>query len=291
MKINQSKALAMAITVGMLSASGGAYAQDEGAEETEEAADGEGAEDTTDLDAPAGNASSETSVSSDDMDLTLDTNNPTEKKGEQYMFIGARYRGIILPKFMLNLFADGGTTVYIHGVGPEFIVRKDGFEYNLSVWFAFYDMEETPFKGSNEEESAWEIVQSELTLLYLTSDFMWSNDVSPTMALNYGAGFGLGLVFGDLYRTQAYQPAGTNSYEKCTGPTDPSGFYCNNNNDHYNGYTEPSWANSGSKPFIFPWLALQMGARYKPHKNFVARLDLGFGTSGFFFGIGADYGL
>jgi hypothetical protein len=42
---------------------------------------------------------------------------------------------------------------------------------------------------------------------------------------------------------------------------------------------------------VFPWLALQTGIRYKPHRNFAARLDLGVGTSGFFFGLGADYGL
>jgi len=56
-------------------------------------------------------------------------------------------------------------------------------------------------------------------------------------------------------------------------------------------YNEPSWADGGSKPILFPWLVVQTGLRYKPHRNFVGRLDLGFGTSGFFFGLGADYGL
>ena len=38
-------------------------------------------------------------------------------------------------------------------------------------------------------------------------------------------------------------------------------------------------------------LALQTGLRYKPHKKFVGRLDLGLGLSGFFLGVGADYGI
>jgi hypothetical protein len=42
---------------------------------------------------------------------------------------------------------------------------------------------------------------------------------------------------------------------------------------------------------LFPWFVLQTGLRYKPHKNFAARLDAGFGTSGFFLGLGLDYGL
>ena len=35
-----------------------------------------------------------------------------------------RYRGIIVPKFMMNLFGDGGATVYVHAFGPEFAIRK-----------------------------------------------------------------------------------------------------------------------------------------------------------------------
>ena len=51
---------------------------------------------------------------------------------------------------------------------------------------------------------------------------------------------------------------------------------------------EPSWANGGSRPIVFPWLAVQTGLRYKPHRNVVFRLDLGVGTSAFFFGLGAE---
>jgi hypothetical protein len=72
----------------------------------------------------------------------------------------------------------------------------------------------------------------------------------------------------------------------------PSDDYCIDAKDQVgSGAEEPSWANGGSKPVIFPWLTLQSGLRYKMHRNFVARFDLGFGTSGFFFGVGADYGL
>jgi hypothetical protein len=31
--------------------------------------------------------------------------------------------------------------------------------------------------------------------------------------------------------------------------------------------------------------------RWSPHRNFIGRLDLGAGSSGFWFGIGADYGI
>jgi hypothetical protein len=215
--------------------------------------------------------------------------------------VGLRYRPIIVPKFIPKMFADGGLTVTVHSFGPEFGIRKDGFEILLSPWFANYRMKDTPFKAKEDPENAWEIVQSKIKVLYLTADFLWSQELSPEVAVNFGLGAGFGIVFGDLYRVQAYPPAGASGpadYERCpanaagTGPAPGAHPWCGTDNDHYGDYSEPSWANGGSKPNLYPWLAFpQIGLRVKPHRNFVARLDAGFGTSGFFFGLGADYGL
>src|SRR5262249_38390785 len=116
-----------------------------------------------------------------------------------------------------------------------------------------------------------------------------------------GLGAGLGFVFGTLNRVQSYPTApgqNPNNWSKCTAPGLPptlvpgtATLYCDDSNNHYGNYSEPSWANGGSKPIIFPWLAVQTGIRFKATRNIVARLDLGFGTSGFFFGLGGDYGL
>ena len=89
-----------------------------------------------------------------------------ELPGKTYRFVGFRYRGIIVPKFMQNLFAEGGRTVYVHAFGPEFAIRKDGFEYNLSAWFGLYNMKDTAFKGKNDPEQAWEIISSSITIFY-----------------------------------------------------------------------------------------------------------------------------
>jgi hypothetical protein len=253
--------------------------------------------------APAGEAAPAEAAGPNTDTMVADAeagSSPVERPGEAYRFIGFRYRGIIVPKFMMNLFGDGGRTVYVHGFGPEFAIRKDGFEYNFSLWYAPYSMKDTPFKASSDGEDAWEIVNSKIKVIYLTADFLWSHDFSPEFALNYGLGAGFGFVFGDLERTQSRPADGLAgdpyTYQKCIGQNNPppvaNGInYCGTDNDHYAGYTEPSWADGGSKPIIFPWLVFQTGFRYKPHRNMVARLDAGFGTSGFFFGIGADYGL
>ena len=220
---------------------------------------------------------------------------PVEEPGVTYRFVGARYRGIILPKFMLNLFGDGGRTVYIHSFGPEFAIRKDGFEYNIGMWLGLYNMDDTAFKGSSDPDRAWEIINAKMQVLFLSSDFLWSHPFNPQLSLLYGAGAGFGIVFGDLHRNQAYPltgaPGDPNSYKKCASLGFPNPAYCDNENKHYGNYLEPSWANGGSKPLLFPWLAVQTGIRYKVSRQFVGRFELGFGTSGFFFGLGADYGL
>jgi hypothetical protein len=223
------------------------------------------------------------------------------RPGKSHHYIGLRYRGIVVPQFMMNLFGDGGWSIYVNAFGPEYVVRRDDFEYNVSLWYADYAMNPLPFKGKNDDDTEWEFVTSEVKVLYLTADFLWSHKFSSKFAFNYGLGAGLGLVFGALFREQAYPDANDDDdnpyeWEACEAPGVPHPVYCADPDDeeHFkgeDGYREPSWVNGGSKPVVFPWLVFQTGLRYQPHKKFVARLDVGFGTSGFFFGLGADYGL
>jgi hypothetical protein len=215
---------------------------------------------------------------------------PFEKEDETYYFVGLRYRGIIVPKFMMNLFGDGGSTVYVDNIGPEFAIRKNDFEYVFAVTYADYGMDPTPFKATSDPDTAWEIVSSDLNVLYATVDFIWTSEFSPQFGMNFGLGAGFGVVWGDLNRVQAY-PDGSGGYSPCAAQGIPNGSYCGSDNDHYGDYSEPSWTDGGSKPVIFPWLAPMIGFRYKPHRHVVGRLDAGFGISGFFVGLGADYGI
>jgi len=222
-----------------------------------------------------------------------------EEKGKTYHFVGARFRGLIIPSFVIGLFGDGGKTVFAPNFGPEFAIRRDNFEYNFSLTYTSYVMTDTTFKAPSDPQEAMELVNAHLKVLYLATDFVWSHPFSPKVALLYGGGAGLGIVWGPLYREQAY-PVG-NGWASCgsgpppAGTPEPKASYCapdpNLKTQHYAGYQEPSWANGGSKPILFPWLALQTGLRFKPSHDFVARLDVGIGFGQVFFGVGADYGL
>jgi hypothetical protein len=221
----------------------------------------------------------------------------TETPGQQYLFLGARYRAVLIPTFVQQLFADGGKTLLAHTPGLEFAIRKDGFEYNLFAQFGIYNASDVPFKGSTDENIAWEIIDLDYQILTLGSDFMWStDDFAPGLSLTYGAGAGLGVVFGSLTRTQAFPEdpndlGNPDNYSRCEGVNNPDPDFCDDDNEHYNGFKEPNWADGGSSPLVFPWIAAQMGLRYKLSRNFVTRLEIGVMPTGAFAGVGADYGL
>ena len=238
---------------------------------------------------------------------------PFEDPSKTYRFIGIRFRDAVVPKFMLNLFASGGGTVNVPMVGPEFTSRRDGLEYDLSVMYADWSMNPLLFKGKSEPDTAFELVASGLKQLMFTIDILYEipleKDGNRTgrFSLLLGGGVGLGFLFGPLYRSQTYplkpgaSPDDPKQWGACRGVGNPSPSYCENPNSHFapsgnvtadGSYTEPSWAGGGSKPIIFPWIALpQVSFRYKPIKQLQTRADLGFSTAGFFFGLSASYGL
>jgi hypothetical protein len=255
-----------------------------------------------------------------------DPNDPKEDPGKAYRFIGLRFRNLIVPKFMLNIFADGGTTVNAFTFGPEFTTRKDHIEFNIALSYADYSMDPFMFKGKDDGDEAFEKVSSTMKLLYLTFDILYEIpiDSKGRFAFLVGGGIGLAPVFGNLYRNQAYpddpgnlDPDDPNSWEDCVAAGNPQvtqGLpagkqYCDDANDHFVNktkkanakhsdqdtdvqYDEPSWFNGGSKPSIMPWISLpQISLRIKPIKQFQTRVDLGFSITGFFFGMNAGYAL
>ena len=233
---------------------------------------------------------------------------PLEEQGKRYNYVGLRFRDVIVPKFMINWFADGGATVNVAMFGPEFSTRKNGIEADFSVVYADYSMKPFMFKGHGQNESAYEIVSSSLKMFLFSADILYDVPIDKTGKFSFliGGGVGFGVVFGNLNRQQAFpadgsstaDPADVSKWRGCASAADlpktkgGASFCDDKDNHHYTGYTEPSWANGGSKPSIFPWLSLpQLSFRYKPIKQLQTRFDTGFSTSGFFFGLSAGYAL
>jgi hypothetical protein len=245
------------------------------------------------------NEENKKTLNPDDIEKSIEAekaNSPAEDPKETYYFVGLRYRAHIIPQFMMNLFGDGGTTVVANAVGPEFTMRKDNFEYVFSAFWTGYYMPWTPFKGSSDGKKAWERVKSDINVLYFTTDFNWTHQISPAFGFNFGIGAGIGYVWGGLGRRQAYPVSGTSTnnpdnYRSCIARGNPDPTYCGDDNNHYGNYSEPSWANGGQKPMFFPWLAVGPGLRIKPHRHVMFRVDMGWALVGPYIGIAGNYGI
>jgi hypothetical protein len=147
------------------------------------------------------------------------------------------------------------------------------------------------------------MVNSSMKALYFGADLLWSANISKYVDFEYGAGFGIGVIFGDLMNDWVHEdPNGVQAsngvhYGRCQAATNDNtgcnpAHHTNPDPHKIAGYTESSWINGGSKPNIFPHLAIpQVGLRIKPIKQLETRVGIGFSLTGFFFGINGAYGL
>jgi len=246
--------------------------------------------------------------------LTADNTMTTENPNQRYVFVGLRYRGTIIPQFLENLFVSEGATIYSNSFGAEIDIRKGGQSMIPWIQYTDYSTGDILFlqKGQPNIPANYSVVNSNLKAVYVGLDELWSVPLTNHFDFEFGFGVGIGAIFGDLRNDWVYQSTngpytasnGT-QYSVCPGtgnsfpnqvPGQVSGCVPSNhtspNPAKVGGYIEPNWFNGGSVPVIFPHISIpQLSLRYKPVKQFEARLSAGFSLTGFWFGLSADYGL
>jgi hypothetical protein len=223
-----------------------------------------------------------------------DSTDPYEDPTGEYYFVGLFYRHIFVPEFLLNLFTDESTGASNPAFGAEFTYRKGGFDIIGSLWYALYSVEGA-FRGAGDPVQDTEWIESNLGVLFISGTFLWSTAFNDIFALEYGVALGVGLVLGDMQRTEAHPSGG--GFAPCNGPGDPDGAFCDGppitgtcegEGGHY--CEEAQWSGGGSVPNVVPWLAIpQIALRIKPMKQLMMRIEGGFGL-GFFLGGAVNYG-
>ena len=155
--------------------------------ETDEESSGEGTEGAEPRPEPAPTAAEPPEVED------KSSKNVFEKPGKTYYFIGARYRGTVIPKGFMKLFVRGGATVYSNTMGLEFDMRKDGFSIIPSLTFVEYGTQDILFleRGKPETANNWSVVNSSLKGLYGNVDLLWSTKVHKNVDFEYGVGVGI----------------------------------------------------------------------------------------------------
>lgn len=218
-------------------------------------------------------------------------------------FVGVAYRGYLVPKFLTNIFGEGGRTFVAPGAGITLTRVSDRLDLTFSLDFAAFHMGPTPFKPDGTPDTEYEIIESDLSSLHTTLQLQWNVplDAQQRVRFRIGGGIGIGIMpFGDLYRTQAYPasftPSDPYTYLPCQGPNNPAGSfrYCNQldkDADHYNGYAEPSWFNDGARPTIYPWVALPIvGLSFRPTTRIAVDVDIAPFIGGLLTSVGARFG-
>jgi hypothetical protein len=219
-------------------------------------------------------------------------------------WLGVRYYGVVIPKFVMNLVADGGTNLIVPGGAFTFTTRTSDVDLTFALGYLSYRMGNTPFKPHGEPDTEWEFVGSNLQGLTASVDLMWSFplDAAKDWAFRVGGSVGLGwMLLGDMSRVQSYpangKPGDPYAYLECLGPNNPRGTYryCNaldKDAAHYPGYAEPDWFHGGIRPSVFPMLVLpQIGLTFHPSRTTAIDLDTGVSISGILTSLGFRVGL
>ncbi len=228
-----------------------------------------------------------------------DAHDPAEEKDKTYYYVGARFRQTLLPHFMFTPFVDGGpSSVWIPAFGIEGSMRRNGFDTVVFITYSDWSMDPFAFKGKDEAFTAWEIVTSKLKLIDVGVDLLWNADMSKYAAFQYGITTGIAVVFGQLKRVQGQpvpqsDPNDPKNIVACPGDRGvAANTPCGTDNNHYGDYVEPSWFGGGKRPNLYLSFGPQVGFRFKPIKEFMAKLNLGWNIfAGPFFGLSGSYGL
>lgn len=231
---------------------------------------------------------------------------PWEDPQESYLFLGAFYRHNFIPGFMLGLFLADYTTTNNSAFGLELTYRKDGLDIATSLSYQSFDVH-GPYRAEGDPETDVEFIDSDLSVIFAGTTFLWSTPFNDVVSLQYGLGLGLGVVTGSLVRNEAYPDADNNSghavsgFSRCSGPSVPDSVYCEadvadpSNPDARGGHYDfeaAKWFDSGSVPNLYFRLALpHLALRIKPVRQFMMRVEGGFDFfSGFFVGGSMAYG-
>ncbi len=231
---------------------------------------------------------------------------PTEIAGKRYYYLGLRYRGTVLPQFLINAFVDGGGTIYANSLGLELDMHKDNFSFIPSVMYMDYNSGDMVFLQKGKDANLignYTVVNSSLKTLYLSVDLLWDVPINKSIEFEYGVGLGAGVVFGDLENTWVkYDPNGSLSDKnnrkmtRCaTGDNAPgcsAADHSNSKEIKTGVYHEKFWLDGGSAPNFLPNLSIpQIGMRFHPIKEIEGRAAIGWSPYGFYFQLSANYGL
>ncbi len=171
----------------------------------------------------AADADAEGSVAVDADEADYADAAPAEENPLKHWWLGAYFRHLEVPGYMLDAFLDKAPAVANNGFGLVGTYRTGG-GLNIQFGFGYMPFEfEGPLLAPGSIQEDTEIATSDLALFHLTGSVLWDIEFHSTVALEIGVGLDLGLFGGDVNRNEAYLDAG-GRFQPCPGPAFPSAF-------------------------------------------------------------------
>ncbi|MDI7267258.1 MAG: hypothetical protein QME96_04625 [Myxococcota bacterium] len=194
-----------------------------------------------------------------------------EDPDQAYHLAGIRAHAAFLPSWLVEAFGLAESPGVIGpAVGVEYTFRRRGLDIVPAVWWGGYITEGFVRAESDPREDT-EFVKSTVSVLWFTVDFLPSYDINDWLALVYGGGVGIGVRFGEIYRTEAYQrPDG--GWDRCERAGTPSPVFCEEGGQY--DYKQPEQFKNFFWP-VYPQFSGRFGLRFKPLRNLVIHTDLG----------------
>lgn len=202
----------------------------------------------------------------------------TEKNKARYG-VGLRLRWIFVPKALIELFAEEASSgVSAFGYGLEFVRRKGDFSIHVGIEHESVSPEDGFWLENGDDPRVPgqypDFVEFDgLSWTTLDAEFVFLKALGKGFDLRYGAGFGLGIVHGEVLQTDSMCPATvTDIQTQCTTPGGPQ-------------INDPA-----DLPPVFPVVNILVGVQYSPPKvsNLVIGLQGGM-RSVFYLGLGTSY--
>jgi len=192
--------------------------------------------------------------------------------------VGIRLRNVFVPQAMIELFVEEAASgMSTFGFGIDYVRRKGdfelvlGFEYeNVSPDDGFYLEKGDVAPGEPPDR----IVFDGLAWATLDVAFVFHKELHEKFALRYGAGFGLGIVLGEVLQTDSVCTSADIQNDCTVVPPGTPGAQINDPSDDV--------------PPVFPVVNIILGAQYRPAKNITINLEGGM-RSLFFVGLSSAF--
>jgi hypothetical protein len=186
--------------------------------------------------------------------------------------LGIRLRNVRIPQALVELFVDrataGGSN---YGIGVDLVRRKADFEVQLGVEYEKLSMDKGIWIESGKpipENEADFVEFNDFGWFTLEATFLFHTPLTKVLALRYGAGAGVGVLFGDV--THVDRACESSDPESCTVET-----------------------NGGQKiaydlPPVMPVLNAVVGLQVRPIEKMTINVEGGIRTLPFF-GVSGTY--